>query len=144
MDVDEENDASREEQLRSNVLSRKGRGFTSETDHRPKTTATSLAAPETDAAIFATKNIQRSVEGWVLFVTGLHEESDEDTLYDLVADYAKVRSVKRPINTRTGLSKDYGFVLCEDFDGAMRAVAALNGRRFQERTLGCAFAFCAQ
>ena len=61
---------------------------------------------------------QKSVEGWVLFITGIHEEAQEDDIQDAFTEYGQVKSVRVNLDQKTGLVKGYAMVDFEKFADA--------------------------
>ncbi|MCL2294965.1 MAG: RNA-binding protein [Spirochaetes bacterium] len=70
-----------------------------------------------------------------LYVGNLNYATTEDQLADLFAGYGNVLDVSIIIDRYTNRSKGFGFVEMEDGNAASEAIAALNGKQFNNREL---------
>lgn len=84
---------------------------------------------------------QRSVEGWVLFVTGIQEEHTEEDIQDLFRDFGDVRQIRMPLSRTTG--HPYGFCLVQypSLASAKDAMEQLNGSEVLNTVLHVSWAF---
>ena len=70
-----------------------------------------------------------------IYVGNLSFRATEDAVRSLFAMYGTVESVKIIIDHGTGQSRGFGFVEMSDRGAGQKAVAALNGKDFEGRTL---------
>ncbi|GAA5839882.1 hypothetical protein JCM5353_007705 [Sporobolomyces roseus] len=131
MDVEATNDAG---------VKRKGRGHSSkdgEASEGKQTAYQSLDTPMDDTA----SNAQRSVEGWIVIVTGVHEEASEEDVMDRFSDYGDVKNLHLNLDRRTGYVKGYALVEYETREEAEKAIAQAPQEPLLEQELSCDFAF---
>ncbi|KAJ1825154.1 hypothetical protein GGH91_000103 [Coemansia sp. RSA 2671] len=96
-------------------------------------------APEPASA--PASNPQRSVEGWVIVATGVHEEAREEDLRDLFSDYGKVRNLHLNLDRQTGYVKGYALIEYALQSEAEQAIAKASGKRLLGKPLTVDFAF---
>ncbi|CAK5073782.1 unnamed protein product [Meloidogyne enterolobii] len=121
------------DEIRKGVSKRKGRGFEGSQKSNVKEYET-LG----DDGFYGP---QRSVEGWIIFVTNVHEEAQEEDVKDLFKDYGNVLNMHLNLDRRTGYFKGYAIVQFETQKEAADAIAGLNGYDFLGQELSADWCF---
>lgn len=70
-----------------------------------------------------------------LYVGNLAFSVTENGLQDLFSEHGPVAETALVLDRATGQSRGFGFVTMATAEGAQAAIAALNGKEFQGRTL---------
>ncbi|RKP08805.1 hypothetical protein THASP1DRAFT_15146 [Thamnocephalis sphaerospora] len=116
---------------------RKGRGFQTPRDGIRSDAQFDKA--ESDER--STGRAQRSIEGWIIVITGVHEEATEEELSERFADYGVVQNLHLNLDRRTGYVKGYALVEYETYKEAKAAIDAEDGQEMLGETIRCDFAF---
>ncbi|PFH51005.1 hypothetical protein AMATHDRAFT_59905 [Amanita thiersii Skay4041] len=123
------------------AVRRRGRGF----QNSEGTEATTTGEPKYDRIEASHKDSDtkaaRSVEGWIVLVTNVHEEATEEDVMDKFAEFGEIKNLHLNLDRRTGYVKGYALVEYETMTEAQTAIDGASGTPLLEQVVQCDYAF---
>ncbi|PWN38683.1 RNA-binding domain-containing protein, partial [Ceraceosorus guamensis] len=123
-------------------IRRKGRGFNPRGAAGDDSNIKRRGGFESLAGEDSSDRAARSIEGWIVLVTGVHEEATEEEVQDKFADYGEIKNLHLNLDRRTGYVKGYALIEYETQSEAKAAIQACqDGLSLMEESLSADFAF---
>ncbi|CAE8632701.1 unnamed protein product [Polarella glacialis] len=136
MDVDYDEEVPEEGAKTSAKTRVKGRG--GENDDRYAGKAGQFESIQDDGA---EGGPARSIEGWVVVVSGVHEEAQEDDVFEAFSEFGEIKNLHLNLDRRTGFVKGYAFIEYESKQEAETAIKGMDSQSLLDQKLSVGFAF---
>ncbi|AQK42018.1 RNA-binding protein 8A [Zea mays] len=119
----------------------KGRGFREDPNSSAPRDSRFGAGGRADLDSLGGPGPIQSIEGWIVLVTGVHEEAQEDDLQNAFQEFGQVKNLHLNLDRRTGFVKGYALIEYEKFEEAQAAIKELDGAELYEQKMSVDWAF---
>ena len=83
----------------------------------------------------------RSIEGWILIISNLHEETSEEDIQDRFSEFGTIKNLHLNLDRRTGYVKGYALLEFAERSEADDAISGANDETLLGQRIKVGYAF---